>query len=393
MIFHMAANGNRDGYAITAQNYFSEIDKSGEAPSKQAFSDARKKLSFEAFKFLLEEANHEDLIEQKWHGHTVRIVDGSKLHLPNTAEIREHFTIPNTSGGPGHYPQAWMVTAINSFSGQPAAVELGCHKSSERELMLRLFPYFKSGDLLLLDRGLGGAQVYLEHERRDLYFIHRAKTGGKSAPWYIKGFLKSRKASWVVSIEAEDHDGEKIAILVRLVRGPKDSEGKRIVFVTNLLNEKIYSVQSIRDLYKNRWAVETMYGRVKNILHLEKFHAKSVNGILQEIYANLLVISLTALIEYQASRRKNLDRSKVVPNFKAAVQVVRRHLYRIAGPEPVPADQALAIAEKMVEEAGRVLWKKQPGRSYPRVSKQPINSWNLCKNKKLKKAKMRGKCA
>ena len=52
-----------------------------------------------------------------------------------------------------------------------------------------------------------------------------------------------------------------------------------------------------------------------------------------------------------------------------------------------PNEQAVSrIAEQMVEEAGRILWRKQPGRSFPRVSKQPICSWNPCKIRKLEAA-------
>jgi Transposase DDE domain len=380
----MAANGNDCGYAITAQNFFAEIGLGDRAPNEQAVSKARQKLHWGAFEYLLREANQEDLIEELWRGHRVRIVDGTKLSFPNYREIREHFAIPNTKAGPGHYPQGWMVTLINSTSGQPVAMELGCgKKSSERKLMLKMLPHFKPGDIALLDRGLGGAQVYLDFIKADIHFIHRVKTSGNRVAIYVQEFLKSKKASQITCVPALDDDGEEVFLWVRLVRGPKDSEGKRIVFATSLIDEDQYPSASIRELYRQRWAIETMYGRIKNILHIGKFHARSFNGIMQEIYAHLLVISLTALIEVQASRARGLDRTKAVPSFKAATHVIRRHLASIVGGRKLTRTEADHLATKMVEEAGRILWRKQPGRSFPRVSKQPISSWNLCKNRKL----------
>ena len=71
--------------------------------------------------------------------------------------------------------------------------------------------------------------------------------------------------------------GEETSFLIRLVRGPKDSEKKPIVFATSLLDEEIHSTQSIRELYRSRWAIETMYNRMKNLLQIEKFHARSWN--------------------------------------------------------------------------------------------------------------------
>lgn len=109
----MAANGNGSGYAITAQDFFHELGMGDEAPTKQSACNALKKLSWRAFEYLLGEAQT-DSIEERWHGHRVRIVDGTKLHLPRTPELLEHFEVQNTSGGLGHYPQAWMVTLINA---------------------------------------------------------------------------------------------------------------------------------------------------------------------------------------------------------------------------------------------------------------------------------------
>ena len=118
LIFHMAASGNSDGYAITAQNYFSELfGLTKQAPTKQSISEARQKIHHQAFAHLLNKANLEEHIEPLWNGHMVRIVDGTKINTPNTTELREPFEIPNTSSGSAFYPQAWLVTVMNSASG------------------------------------------------------------------------------------------------------------------------------------------------------------------------------------------------------------------------------------------------------------------------------------
>lgn len=388
-ILELVSSGNESGYDISAQRFFAGMNRP--APRKPSLCEARQKVPFAAFEYLLDQAGLENKNSvERWHGHRLHIVDGTKINVPRTEELLEKFKVPNTKVGPAHYPQAWMVTLIGGFCCQPLAVTVGCHKASERDLMRNLFPKLQKGDLVLVDRGLGGAQVYFDFERNELFYVHRTKTSGDRVPLYVQQFLQKKKASEIVSIEVTDETGDKHAILIRLVRGPKDSEGKRIVFVTNLLDETEYSVQSIRALYQERWSIETMYGRVKNILHLEKFHARSFNGIMQEIYANLLVISLTAAIEYQSSKNLKLDRSKIVPNFKAAMAVVFRHLHSVVGTVDLAPAKTRELATQIVEEAGRILWRKQPGRSYPRVSMQPIKTWNLCKNRKLKEFKQMG---
>ena len=121
----MAASGNQDGYAITAQNYFSELfGSSKEAPTKQSISVSVSLVEIFTIKPLPTYlANMEEPIEPLWHRHRVRIVDGTKINGPNTTELKEHFDIPNTSSGAAFFPQAWLVTVMNSASGQPVAQE------------------------------------------------------------------------------------------------------------------------------------------------------------------------------------------------------------------------------------------------------------------------------
>ena len=83
---------------------FSELTifgSSKEAPTKQSISESRQKLHYQAFAYLLNKANMEEHIEPLWHGHRVRIVDGTKINGPNTTELKEHFDIPNTKFGSG----------------------------------------------------------------------------------------------------------------------------------------------------------------------------------------------------------------------------------------------------------------------------------------------------
>lgn len=380
----MAIDGNRAGYSISSQDFFSDLGlKPADAAKKQTVSDARVKIKWEGFEFLLHEARRDDL-EERWHEHIVRIADGSKIRLPNSDELKERFATPNTKAGPGFYPQAWLVTLVNSTSGQPIAAKVGCHKGcSERDLMLELLNECRANDIILLDRGLGGARVYLECMKRGIHFVHRVKTTGDRVALYVQDFLESSKATALCAVDAVDEDGEAVMLWIRLIRGPVDSEGKRIVFATSLLDKDEYPSSAIRELYRKRWAVETAYDRVKNLLHIEKFHARSYNGVMQEIFANLLVMSLSAAVEMQAAANLGLDREEKAPNFKAVVHVVRRYFAVIATIDRLSKRKATALAKEMVAEAELILYDKRPGRSYPRVSKQPIKVHNLCKRKKF----------
>lgn len=394
IVMHMAASRNTDGYSISAQNYAAELSQFvGEtvAPAThQAISKAREKLDWEAFRYLLQESNQDTELDGarfRYRGHIARAVDGTQLTLPHSEGILDLFEQRQSKAGLGHYPGALMVTAINVFTGQCKSARVVNHTCSERDQLRSMIELdFARGDLTLLDRGFGGDQIFLCFDDHEQFYLCRMRSSGDRIAHYLQNFIASRKKQRVVRQTVLRADtGEEMAIQIRLIRGPKDNEGKRIILATNFLDSKRYSRNSLLKLYRSRWVVETMYGRVKNLLKLESFHSKSVNGVMQEIYANLLVISLTALIALAAARQLKLDPEVAVPSFKNAQAVVRRHLFEVILVHPKPTrDTARALAQQLIEEATRVIWKKQPGRSYPRVSKQPIKCWNLAKNKKLK---------
>lgn len=389
----MACARNGNGYDISSQNYFREL--SGhlldpiEPARRQSVAEARAKLRYEAFAHLLDCANLEkDGLPSmfKFQGHVTRAIDGTSFYTPRSDELLTHFSPRKTSADEGetHYPYGLCVSAINVYTGQPVRAVIDDYKASERSLLKRLIEGFCKGDLALLDRGLGGAQVYLEFHKRGQFFVHRAKTSGERVAGYIRDFLISGESQRKLKISIKDEEtGEVVRLQIRLVLGPTDSEGKPIVFVTNLTSKKRYARDTIIELYRKRWSVETLYGRVKNLLCLEKFHARSHNGVMQEIFANFLILSLTAAAVAAVVDQDDVEIEVELPSFKNATEVVRRHLldvvdHRIVGVKPKK------LLKQILSEVRAIMYPIRPDRSYPRVSKQPIKSWNLKKSAKLK---------
>lgn len=292
-----------------------------------------------------------------------------------------HFSPRNTSSEEGetHYPYGLLVTAVNVYTGQPVRAVVDNYNASERAMMKSMIGGFSPGDLSLLDRGIGGAQVYLEFEKHEQYFIHRSKTTGDRVAGYIRELVDGRNKQKTVDIAVKDEEtGAEAAIRLRLIRGPDDSEGKPIVFVTNLLDKKHYPRHQILALYRKRWTVETLYGRVKNLLCLENFHARTHNGVMQEIFANLMILSLTAAAVTAVVKEDGLDAESELPSFKNAVEVIRRHMFAIVD-HRIEGIKPKKLMKLILAEVRAITYPIRPGRSHPRVSMQPIKSWNLKK--------------
>ena len=109
---------------------------------------------------------------------------------------------------------------------------------------------------------------------------------------------------------------------------------------------------------------------------------------MQEIFANLLALSLAAVAVSSVVQEDKLDPEIELPSFKNATEVVRRHLFtiidgRITGKKPK------AVVKQILREVRAVMYKVRPNRSYARVSMQPIRHWNLKKSAKIKAFKER----
>jgi hypothetical protein len=389
----MSASRNANGYDISSQNYFRELGKSlGESIDpvrKQSMSEARSKIEWRAFEFLLGQANLEPAglpTNFKFNGHVTRAIDGTSFFTPRSDDLLQHFSPRKTKSEEGetHYPYGLCLAAINVFTAQPTHAVVGDYRESERALLRKMISQFAKGDLALLDRGLGGAQVYLEFESHGQFFIHRAKTSGVRVAKYIQKFLGSGGKQKIVKLPIKDNEtGNEFVLKLRLILGPIDSEGRPIVFVTNLVSKKRYHHKEIIALYERRWSVETMYNRVKNLLCLENFHARTYNGVMQEIFACLLILSLTALTITAVIEEDSVDTERELPNFKNAAEAIRRNLFSIVDGS-ITEVKPKKLIKQLLEEIHSVMYRVRPGRSYARVSMQPIQSWNLKKSAKIK---------
>jgi IS4 transposase len=226
---------------------------------------------------------------------------------------------------------------------------------------------FEAGDILLLDRGYEGVDHLYEIHKRGQHFIARMRAAG-SCSEQVKALLRSDKKSIVVEVKTKS--GESYP--VRLVKMGRDRVGLPIVLCTSLIDKAKYSNREIFDLYLRRWEIETMYHRVKQLFSVEKFYARSLNGVLQEIWANLFMLGLAAFTVHATNTTTHVS----APSFKNASEVVRRHLHYALSVRLTPR-LALKCARKMLEQIDSIHSRKQLGRKNPRISKRPTTKWNI----------------
>lgn len=92
--------------------------------------------------------------------------------------------------------------------------------------------------------------------------------------------------------------------------------------VTNL-NQSSYPAWKLKKLYHLRWGIETAFRTLKHTLGLLNFHAKKIVGILQEIYAKLIVYNFTQMIIDHVSLQEKARSYQYKVNFTVAVRLCR----------------------------------------------------------------------
>ena len=137
-----------------------------------------------------------------------------------------------------------------------------------------------------------------------------------------------------------------------------------MVIITTLLPRDGFEKKDIIDIYRQRWGIETMFWEMKCAFSIERFHARSVIGIEQEIAAVLAWMALSAVLKDHIETELGDGRKVIGSMCRGAVDIILLAAWK--GEEDVGK-----LIEYWVGAIRRYAYKPQLGRSFPRVNKQP----------------------
>lgn len=294
----------RKSLSLEIENFIS-LFKTGTAVkfTKSAFVQARKKVKPEVFErlsdlLLNEFYSDNDPAIKLWKGFRLLAVDGSRITLPITKELKaiygESKNQTNTV-----LVQARCSVIYDVLNKYVLDGNLGALKIGERDLALTHLEHCKDNDLIIYDRGYPSYDLIYEHIERGLDYLMRVKT---SFSGLTIDFEKSKKKSLIVEIypgkntkTANKKYTKNCPIKVRLVRVELAS-GQVEILMTSLLDSKAYPTSQFKQLYFKRWGVETFYDELKNKLKIEHFSGYSNQSIQQDFQAALFVSNVQTLI-------------------------------------------------------------------------------------------------
>lgn len=137
--------------------------------------------------------------------------------------------------------------------------------------------------------------------------------------------------------------------------------------LTSLLDSTTFTRAELIDLYHRRWGIETIYREWKHILDLENLRSHTPQGILKEVYAQLLLSNLVRWIMTESA--EGTVGHAVDLSFATSLTLIRNAIPCMVRSTP---PQLIAIYQRLLEDIRNARIRKRPGRSYPRACERNI---------------------
>lgn len=130
------------------------------SPGTAAYCKARARLGQKFLKTInrqvVANALAAETIENLWHGHSVKVIDGSGVSMPDSSENQKVWPQPKGAKPGCSFPVIRLVAMFSLTTGTLIALTKGRLKVSERTLFRRLWQWLASNDVVLADRGFCG---------------------------------------------------------------------------------------------------------------------------------------------------------------------------------------------------------------------------------------------
>jgi len=232
-------------------------------------------------------------------GFRVLAVDGSRITLPCTAELKKCYGVTKNQSKV-ELVQGRASVLYDVLNGIALDATLNNINTGERELALTHAYRWKKKDLIIYDRGYPSYDFINEHIKQEINCLIRVKTTNSFS--VINAFVAGGKKSIVTEIYPREKQSFKgkgynknTGLKVRLLRIDLP-EGEVEVLITTLLDSNKYPNKIFKELYFLRWGIETFYDELKNKLKVEYFTGYSESSIQQDFFCAIFISNLQSVI-------------------------------------------------------------------------------------------------
>lgn len=364
---------NSDGscqHAVNAWAVRREAEGLRECSSRTgAYCKARQRLPVEMVQALTRSSGAK-LSERaapawRWHGRTVKLVDGTGISMPDTPENQSAFAQLSTQAKGVGFPIARFVGVICLATGAVIDGAIGpfCGKgNSELGLLRSLQGAFASGDVMLGDalycnyfliatQMAAGIDVLFAQNGARITDFRRGQLLGVRD--HVVSWPKPLiRPQWMSKQHYEEFPAQ---ITVREVK-----VGKRVL-VTTMLDPKQVCKNELSELYAMRWHNELDLRNLKTTLGMEVLSCNTPQMNTKELWVHLLAYNVIRLLMAQAALNAGVHPRTI--SFKHTLQLWTQWLCQRLTNNPVHSALLFRlIAQSKVNH--------RPGRIEPRARKR-----------------------
>jgi len=297
-----------------------------------AYSVARQRLPQELLPRLtrLVAGKLEDKVgpDELWHGHRVKLLDGSSVNMPDTSENQAAYP-QHTTQSPGcGLPTARIAGIFSLLTGALLDFAIDALRVAETTLVRGLGDALQAGDIALADRGFcsyadiarllsrGVHSLFRLHSQRKADF-RKGKRLGRSDR--LVQWTKGPRLPWM---SRREFAALPDTMPIRMIRFQCEVAGWRtetVTIVTTLLDPQAYPARDLADLYRRRWEIETDLGHIKTTMKMDYLRTKTPEMVRKEVWAHLLAYDLIRTLMWDAAEhRRHLCALRL--SFKGAMQ-------------------------------------------------------------------------
>ena len=276
---------------------------------------------------------------ETFKGFHVFATDGSYVEIPDHPQAREEMGVPPNNEIETFPANAKISCTVDTKMDFVVSSIIENQTVDEITLALRHLDDVKNKVnmnkvITCYDRFYNSSEIMLKTETLGSYYIIRGKTST-----FKKQQLKMEKENkndetFDISLNNSKtkrfHEEElkKVArkqksIQVRIVK-VKLKTGETEIIFTNLPKE-IATPEELKQLYGERWKIETDYDRLKNKLYIDKFSGRRRTIIEQDYYSHIFLLNLLIGIKHDAElkiTRKPREKAKYTYEYHSNVNTL-----------------------------------------------------------------------
>ncbi len=199
------------------------------------------------------------------------------------------------------YHQVKLFCGLNSWTDEIGGISIHFGQGHDNKYGQQTIDQIPENGIAIMDRGFSSIKRIKElSEKNNRFFVLRIQNN------ITLQFLENNN-SLIGSKQNK--------IEARIVNFCDLQSKSEFRLVTNL-SESEFSSEDIAEIYRQRWAIETLWKFLKMHLKLDKLMTKSVNGITIQIYSCLIVYIILQLTDIsQENGNRILDKLRYLQSF------------------------------------------------------------------------------